>query len=42
MSTQSGASATSQSVDPWGGSLDKLREWDPRGAEVLLRVGANP
>src|SRR5271169_5915216 len=42
MSTQSGASATSQSVDPWGSSLDKLKEWDPHGAELLLRVGANP
>jgi alkylhydroperoxidase/carboxymuconolactone decarboxylase family protein YurZ len=42
MSTQSAASATGQSVDPWGLSLDKLREWDPHGAELLLRVGANP
>jgi alkylhydroperoxidase/carboxymuconolactone decarboxylase family protein YurZ len=45
MSTQAGAmkaSATDQSADPWGSSLDKLREWDPKGAELLLRVGMNP
>ncbi len=42
MSMQSGASATGQSVDPWGASLDKLREWDPHGAELLWRMGANP
>jgi len=29
-------------TNPWGRSLDKLREWDPQGAELLLRVGANP
>ena len=45
MSTQSGgikASAASQPVNPWGSSLDKLKEWDPRGAELLLRVGTSP
>ncbi len=29
-------------VNPWGSSLDKLKEWDPKGAELLLRVGTNP
>jgi alkylhydroperoxidase/carboxymuconolactone decarboxylase family protein YurZ len=27
---------------PWGSSLDKLFEWDPEGATLLLRVGENP
>lgn len=31
-----------QPVNPWGSSLDKLKEWDPQGAELLLRVGRNP
>jgi len=45
MSTQAEAMkapATDQSVNPWGSSLDKLKEWDPKGAELLLRMGANP
>ncbi len=45
MSTQRGAlkaPAPDESVNPWGSSLDKLREWDPHGAELLLRMGANP
>ena len=29
-------------VNPWGSSLDKLKEWDPPGAELLLRLGTNP
>ena len=29
-------------TNPWGSSLDKLKEWDPKGAELLLRVGTNP
>ena len=29
-------------AEPWGSSLDKLKEWDPKGAELLLRVGTNP
>ena len=36
------ASFAEQPADPWGSSLDKLREWDPKGAELLLRVGTNP
>jgi alkylhydroperoxidase/carboxymuconolactone decarboxylase family protein YurZ len=36
------ASATGQPGNPWGSSLDKLKEWDPKGAELLLRVGTNP
>ena len=36
------ASSTAQSAGPWGSSLDKLKEWDPKGAELLLRVGTNP
>jgi len=27
---------------PWASSLDKLAEWDPEGADTLLRVGASP
>jgi hypothetical protein len=29
-------------INPWGSSLDKLKEWDPQGAELLLRLGTNP
>ena len=28
--------------DLWGSSLDKLRDWDPRGADLLFRAGTNP
>ena len=31
-----------QSDSPWGSSLDKLKEWDPTGAELLVRVGTDP
>ncbi len=34
--------APDQRPDPWGSSLNKLKEWDPTGAELLLRVGTNP
>src|SRR5271167_1800044 len=34
--------ATDQPPNPWGSSLDKLKDWDPKGAELLLRVGMNP
>jgi alkylhydroperoxidase/carboxymuconolactone decarboxylase family protein YurZ len=33
---------SAQPVNPWGSSLDKLKEWDPPGAELLLRLGTNP
>ncbi|HWO28850.1 MAG TPA: carboxymuconolactone decarboxylase family protein [Candidatus Acidoferrum sp.] len=36
------AATTDQPVNPWGVSLEKLKEWDPKGAELLLRVGTNP
>jgi alkylhydroperoxidase/carboxymuconolactone decarboxylase family protein YurZ len=36
------ASAKGHPTNPWGSSLDKLKEWDPKGAELLLRVGTNP
>jgi alkylhydroperoxidase/carboxymuconolactone decarboxylase family protein YurZ len=45
MSTPRGAirpSATDESANPWGLTLDKLKQWDPKGAELLLRVGTNP
>ena len=45
MATKSEAtkvSATNQLANPWGSSLDKLKEWDPKGAELLLGVGTNP
>jgi alkylhydroperoxidase/carboxymuconolactone decarboxylase family protein YurZ len=41
MREATGASADQQ-VNPWGSSLDKLKEWDPTGAELLLRVGTSP
>jgi alkylhydroperoxidase/carboxymuconolactone decarboxylase family protein YurZ len=34
--------ANAAPANPWGSSLDKLKEWDPQGAELLLRVGTNP
>jgi alkylhydroperoxidase/carboxymuconolactone decarboxylase family protein YurZ len=45
MATKSEAtngSATNQLANPWGSSLDKLKEWDPKGGELLLGVGTNP
>ena len=33
---------TKHETNPWGSSLDKLKEWDPKGAELLLRVGTSP
>jgi alkylhydroperoxidase/carboxymuconolactone decarboxylase family protein YurZ len=45
MATKSGATKTSptdQVANPWGSCLDKLKEWDPQGAELLLQVGTNP
>jgi alkylhydroperoxidase/carboxymuconolactone decarboxylase family protein YurZ len=36
------ASGTDPSPAPWGSSLDNLKAWDPKGAELLLRVGTNP
>ena len=29
-------------IDPWAPSLDKLKAWDPHGAETLVRAGASP
>ena len=29
-------------INPWGASLVKLKEWDPKGAELVLRVGTSP
>ena len=31
-----------QETGPWGSWFEKLKEWDPKGAETLLRVGMNP
>jgi alkylhydroperoxidase/carboxymuconolactone decarboxylase family protein YurZ len=45
MATKSGATkalARDQPINPWGASLDKMKEWDPKGAESLLQVGTNP
>ncbi|MFZ3332440.1 MAG: hypothetical protein WA197_17530, partial [Candidatus Acidiferrales bacterium] len=36
------ASAKDPITNPWGSSLAKLKEWDPKAAELLLRVGTNP
>jgi alkylhydroperoxidase/carboxymuconolactone decarboxylase family protein YurZ len=33
---------TTHETNPWGSSLDKLKEWDSKGTEPLLRVGTNP
>ena len=33
---------TAALTNPWGSSLNKLKEWDPKAAEMLLRVGTNP
>lgn len=40
--TKASAKEKDQAANPWGSSLDKLKEWDPKGAELLLRVGTNP
>ena len=45
MATKTGATkafAKDQPTNPWGSSLDKFKEWDPKGAETLLQVGTNP
>ncbi len=43
MATKSSATSVGgQLANPWGSSLDKLKDWDPIGAELLLRVGTNP
>jgi len=45
MATKSGvtkAFTKDQPINPWGSSLDKLKEWDPQGAELMLRMGASP
>src|SRR5580700_250376 len=45
MAAKSGAAKASKEKshpNPWGSSLDKMKEWDPKGAETLLRVGTNP
>jgi alkylhydroperoxidase/carboxymuconolactone decarboxylase family protein YurZ len=45
MATKSGAAKAPKEnshPDPWGPSLDKMKEWDPKGAELLLRVGMDP
>lgn len=28
-------------ANPWSSSLDKLKEWDPEGAALLLKAGTN-
>jgi alkylhydroperoxidase/carboxymuconolactone decarboxylase family protein YurZ len=45
MATKGGATNTlakDQPINPWGSSLDEMKEWDPKGAESLLQVGTNP
>jgi alkylhydroperoxidase/carboxymuconolactone decarboxylase family protein YurZ len=45
MATESRATKASlmeQPARPWGSSLDELEEWDPQGAELLLRMGMGP
>jgi alkylhydroperoxidase/carboxymuconolactone decarboxylase family protein YurZ len=37
-----GGNMTKHETNPLGSSLDKLKEWDPKGAELLLRVGTSP
>ena len=45
MATKGGAAKAAKEdshPNPWGSSLDKFKEWDPKGAETLLQVGTNP
>jgi alkylhydroperoxidase/carboxymuconolactone decarboxylase family protein YurZ len=45
MATKSGAAKASKEnsrPNPWGPPLDKMNEWDPKGAETLLSVCTNP
>ena len=42
MATKSTTPVSGQVANPWGSSLDKLKEWDPKGAELLLGVGTSP
>lgn len=45
MATKSGAAKASREnshANPWGPSLDKMKEWDPKGAALLLQVGTDP
>ena len=45
MATKSGAAKASREKsdpNPWGPSLDKMKQWDPKGAELLLCVGTDP
>ena len=45
MAAKSGAAKASKEnshPNPWGSAIDKFNEWDPKGAETLLRVGTNP
>lgn len=45
MATEGGAAKASEEnsrPNPWGPFLDKMKEWDPKGAELLLQVGTDP
>ena len=42
MTERKSAVQSAQPINPWGSSLDKLREWDPAGAELLMRVATSP
>lgn len=45
MASESGAAKASEGnsrPNPWGPFLDKMKEWDPKGAELLLQVGTDP
>ncbi len=44
MATKSAAKASKENSrpNPWGASLDKMKEWDPKGTELLLQVATNP
>ena len=42
MTERKSAVQSAQPINPWGSSLDKLREWDPVGAELLMRVATSP
>jgi alkylhydroperoxidase/carboxymuconolactone decarboxylase family protein YurZ len=33
---------STEPINPWGSSLNRLEEWDPGGAALLLRMGASP
>src|SRR5579859_1055382 len=42
MATGEETAKTNQPVSPWVAALGKLREWDPKWAELALKITTNP